>query len=293
MKIGFFFALAVSALVQGVANALPENPAEYAAWEQGMLQGVRDQRSKPPEEAIPKLGLWVYQLSSTTHKERDGRPVFTAAQDALIAIPGHAEYYAKKIKDAQREVERQRGVSGREGAAKSKLLEEQMYGFATLRQLPTPETVRVLGEFLLDPWGLRQDAKPGEDPNRSKFGEGSHAENALAAIARLPLETRANTTPAEMTTYWKDIDAWKLWYEQVKAGNRTFRFKGDPREYNLNGPVEKASLARSRKDGPADASVPVAAEEPSPFPVAALAAACAVLGVAVWFVIGAKKRRKA
>src|SRR5690606_36659162 len=97
---------------------------------------------------------------------------------------------------AQQEVERQRGVSGREGAAKSKLLEEQMYGFETLSQMTSPETVRVLGEFLLDPWGLRPDAKPGEDPNRSKFGESTHASRALKALARLPLETRANTTPA-------------------------------------------------------------------------------------------------
>lgn len=251
-----------------------------------MLQGIRDQESKPPDEAIPKLSLWVYQLSLPKNKEHDGRPVFTAAQNALLAIPGHAEYYAKKIKDAQYEVERQRGTD-QEGPAKSKLLAGQMYGFQRLALMPSPETVRVLGDFLLDPWGLRPDAKPLEDHSNSKFGEGSHAGNALIAIARLPLETRANTTPPEMTTYWADIDAWKLWYQQVKAGTRTFRFKGDPQDYNLQGPVSKAAeptlATRPGKNEVAEMSGPVAShEEISRLRVVALVAVCGILGVAFW-----------
>ncbi len=103
------------------------------------------------------------------------------------------------------------------------------------------------------------------------------------------------------TVYDEDIELWRIWYEQVKAGNRTFQFEGDPKHYNLEGPVAKAiepaSLARPRKDGPAEDSSPVAAEEPSRFPVGVLAAAVALLGVAVWFAMtrgrdaGVKGRR--
>lgn len=269
--------------------------ARTPEWHDEKMKVIEASKDMPRDQKIETLGAFARIGADRSAIPNDLQmEVYRRARDILITIPGHAEYYSKKIKDAQREVERQRGVSGREGAAKSKLLEEQMYGFETLSQLPTPETVKVLGEFLFDPWGLKPGAKPGEAPNNDKFGESSHADYALNILARLPLETRANTTPAERTTYWADIDAWKLWYEQVKAGNRTFRFEGDPQEYNLNGPVEKVSLARSRKGGPAeDDSAPVVAEETSRAPLVGLVAACMLLGGALWFTLGAKKRRKA
>src|SRR5437868_8741551 len=80
---------------------LPKDPTEYAAWEAKMLASIRAQANVPPEQAIPKLGSWVEQMSHerTPNWEKGDRPVFHAAQSALLAIPGHAEYYEKEIKD--------------------------------------------------------------------------------------------------------------------------------------------------------------------------------------------------
>ena len=267
-----------------------QDPAEIAEQRSNLelwRKEIERAASMSPAEAIPLLGRCVVKMTKSSIFQVEERwDVYREAQAALLSRPGHAEFYAEKIKDAQREVERQRGTHN-EGPAKSKLLNEQMYGFETLGQMPSPETVRVLGELLFDPWGLKLDAKPGEDPNNDKYGETSHASRALRALASLPLETRANATPAEKTTYWADIDSWKLWYSQVKAGTRTFRFEGDPQDYNLQGPVVKAvepTLAnRLRQDGAAETSGPAASdEEVSRLRVVALVAACGILGVAFW-----------
>jgi hypothetical protein len=42
--------------------------------------------------------------------------------------------------------------------------------------------------------------------------------------------------------------AWLLWYEQIKSGNRTFRFEGDPTEYDLNGPAPKQKIERVERE---------------------------------------------
>ncbi len=37
-----------------------------------------------------------------------------------------------------------------------------------------------------------------------------------------------------------DLRTWQLWYEQVRAGTRTFSFEGDDTIYSLSGPVRTA-----------------------------------------------------
>src|SRR5690606_19850488 len=86
--------------------------------------------------------------------------LYGAAQRAILSLPGHADYYAAKIDAAKREIETSEGI--RRGVAIGRLANEQMYGFLTLEQMPSPETVKVLGEYLYDPFGLDPHAKPGE-----------------------------------------------------------------------------------------------------------------------------------
>ncbi|RYD63328.1 MAG: hypothetical protein EOP83_12470, partial [Verrucomicrobiaceae bacterium] len=149
--------------------------------------------------------------------------LYTRVQKIFVQTPGHADFQARRIKAAQLAYEQaiEAVESGEisseeiEGATQSKLLNVQMRSFQALGNMPSPEAVRVLGEFLFDPWGLDPEAKPPQFPNKEKLGQASHAEYAMLALARLPLETRANAIAADETRYWENIDAWKLWYEQV------------------------------------------------------------------------------
>ena len=271
----------------------PQGPEAQAKSLQSWRQKIVEAPSLPSDEAIPLLAECVNKTSMYSIFQSDERwEVHYAAQKALIAIPGHAEFYEKRIKEAQKKVESLEGWA--QGKAKSELMEEQMYGFEKLSLMPSPETVRVLGDFLSDPWGLLPNAKSGGDYSNDAKGFAPHASQALVAIAKLPLEVRPSQTPPDQTRYWEDIDAWKLWYEQVKAGTRTFRFKGDPQEYSLAGPVIET---REPKDPRPAADTEINSAPPAEavattvgVPIWALGLAGGLLAVALWF---AMRRRPA
>jgi len=80
----------------------------------------------------------------------------------------------------------------------------------------------VLGELLFDerdPWkGIPTDAT--WMPSCSL---------AVVALHNLGLENPpVNTSYAD---YRNDLRTWQLWFEQVRAGNRTFSFKADKKVY--------------------------------------------------------------
>lgn len=219
--------------------ALPEDPAEYAAWEVKMLASVEEQKNLPPEQAIPKLGMWIYQLSLHTHTEKGDRIVFNTAHNLLLSIPGHAEWFGKEIKAKTDDKVNGTGLN---------LPGRREWHFDTLSQLQSPETVKVLGELLFDerdPWkGIPTDAPWWPSCNL-----------AVQAIHNLGLEN-----PPVKSQYpdpRNDLRTWQLWFEQVRAGTRTFSFKGDKTIYSLAGPVATAldpGEVRARSSGPAGAS---------------------------------------
>ena len=191
----------------------------------------------PPDEAIPRLGVAVEKTShNRIYKFPERAELHEQLEQALIAIPGHAEYYRNKINLAQEKldeaIERSKASgTNQTGNLKSLLRVEQNNGFAMLRELPSPETIRVLGEMLYDERGVIRKEKASEDTD--------------AFLMQTPTSQLAASLLSEMIenppgidlpgTYFSDLTPWKNWYQQVKAGNRTYRFKGDPTEYDLNG----------------------------------------------------------
>ncbi len=293
------FLILVVALLISPRVALSD-AADWRADQINDLQLWRQEIDKagslPPQEAIPLLSRCMRRMGRSSIFQVDERwDVHRLAQARLLSIPGHAEYYQKQIKAAEEEVVDALQSMGLEhaGTAKSRLLVVQTEAFETLEALPSPETVRVLGELLDDPWGF----EPGMDRTvqavRFKtYGERPHSGMAMIALARLPLETRANNTPANKTSYDADIGAWTLWYEQIRAGTRTFRFIGDPQEYSLAGPVPQAKIP-VRISTPANAMQniePVRPETRKEISFVPVAAAVAVLILAI-LIAGRRKNQ--
>src|SRR5690606_10428444 len=139
----FFRYIAVIICMQAVAHAdLPSDPREYAKWEDSALEAIRSQADKPHEEAIPRLGKLLFQLSMETNMEKNGRPVFHAAQTALLQIPGHAEFYRDRILTARMQLDQfQRGEEVTHVPGMTSFERELSWGMQTLSQLPSPETV--------------------------------------------------------------------------------------------------------------------------------------------------------
>jgi hypothetical protein len=124
--------------------------------------------------------------------------------------------------------------------------------FVILGQLPSPESVAVLGHFLEDPEG-----RDGEDLLGNPIHIGSdmsppapNCGKAYFALGKLGIEH-----PPIPPTKYEDVvlnqeraDAWKQWWSEIKSGKRTYRFIGSDIDYGPDGPATKEQLERIAKN---------------------------------------------
>lgn len=232
---------------------------------------ARTANDLPPDVAIPLLGRGVYKTSQTdiyVFGDREG--VRRELQEALVAIPGHAEWYHREILQ-----KREYALQGRTDLVKGSVY----WDFETLGNMPSAESVKVLGSFL-----EACPATPAADVDRD-WPSRSALYAAIAfhiiGIDSPPVHKRPDMVRPH------DIRPWQLWYGQVKAGTRTFRFVGDPAEYSLAGPVvarETSGNPTARRErGIREDVEPVRAELPGRRTAWwALAGSLAVLGIVGW-----------
>lgn len=215
-----------------VTSTHPEIRAEDTRneWFSKRWQVVEEAKSLRNDKAIKQLGDIVRPLARDKNElSPEAADLYRVARDTLLAIPGHAEYYGKEIHKLMDETMQTRADSHLRG-----------WAFATLEQLPSIETVKVLGELLYDdrdPW---KDADFGDTGSPVlNFRRASMALTQLG-IKKAPVKNVSTSAGFELS----DVNTWQLWYEQVRDGSRTFSFEGDDKNYSLSGPVSVA------KDGP-------------------------------------------
>jgi hypothetical protein len=222
--------------------------------------------SFPPNERIEILGAAARIGLDVSNSERNG--IFKRAQSLLLAIPGHAEYFGRRIHEANEP------LKGPEyGKFVHEARNERMYGFQTLSNLPSPETVKVLGEMLSDTWRKEFSPPPGRvdvapPPN-------SLALDAIDNCLRsLPLRDPPSV-PRLMA--WDDpedvlVHPWQSWWKEIKSGKRTFSFKGQAVEYRFkpDGTWEALAMANPPDDGlePEPSKPEAVRHEKSPSPSA-------------------------
>ena len=207
--------------------------------------------------------------------------IYNRAQKLLISIPGHAEYYEKRIRgmwDAYRSAKK----TDPSTADGTKFLNGTFYDFPVLRHLPSPETVRVLGDMVIETEVFETEEGV---PNIHL------AARALQELHHLPLASKPVQSEDVHTD--EDLETYRLWYAQIKAGNRTFRFVGDPNEYTLAGPVrsspEVASTPPKARDS-ADASPSTETGPNSSAPWLAITLGGTLIGGALWYWLVSRRR---
>jgi hypothetical protein len=255
---------------------IPLEPHKAEVWRERRVAEIADFKEKPKEDALLGLGKMARQLGVLNYREcQEKDDIIRMVRSSIISIPGHAEFFATKIRadDILRETGRGQEVQG-----------GVLWDFETLGQLPSPETVKVLGSFL-DDERHRVEFDPNSDvaPIAANSLLAARALHSLK-IASPPLYKRPGT--------YDDIQPWRLWFAQVKAGKRTFRFEGDPQHYSLAGPVAEAREPQRREaKAPAVAAGKENADgaKPKGYPTAALVLTLAALAAA----IGIAFRRKA
>lgn len=253
--------------------------------------------SIPRDEKIEILGK-AAALGTDPRMDEEKREIFDRAQAALLAIPGHAEYYRDRINSTREKMEAALAAGNQADyqTYRHQLSDEIMYGFETLSQLPSVETVRVLGEFLFDERGYVKMPLDNttEKQRYDSIKHGPVYRISAKSLAALPIVGRLEPPRMEFGGP-EDTKAWKQWYQEIKDGKRTFRFEGDPTEYDLNGPAPKEKLERialaAKRDGErrakhemmdvaAVASVPPPTKTPL---IALILAGLAVLGSLAWY----------
>ena len=151
---------------------------------------------------------------------------------ALINKNQHIQHIKNKIEECS-----QNNLPG-------KNLDLDLY-FVVLQHIKSADSVQLLGEYLYDDRNAKPKVKwePGMDiaPNDS-------ASNSWLAAKALQTMGIKNPPQPDLRGY-AIIDSWKLWFEQVKAGNRVFSFEGENIAYRLkkDGTFEKLDAAAAKE----------------------------------------------
>lgn len=150
--------------------------------------------------------------------------IYFKIQQRLLALPGHAQYFAHKIEVEQKSVERFPTITGPRCTYD---FNRGLY-FEVLSHLPSPETIQVLGHFLYDDKDtpvplISPDSDWGENPRANSFF-------AAATIMRMNLKN-----PPIFAAGGPDanLERVRAWWEEIQAGKRVLAFAGQDTGYRF------------------------------------------------------------
>lgn len=212
--------------------------SQHAAL-QSFVASIDKVSEMPREESIPMLGTMLRKLSRKNIFQVSERvAVYDRAKEVLLTIPGHAHYYEERIREAYEPL---KGPNPNLGINRAGT--EMMYGFQTLEHIPSPETVKVLGEMLFEMWEL---------PPTGEYTPPALAERAVITFGALNIREapwRPVTTTGDLPGA---IPAWQVWWEEVMSGQRAFSFEGQSVEYQFkpDGSWETTSILNPPDDEP-------------------------------------------
>jgi hypothetical protein len=214
-------------------------------WE----QTLESARQKAPHEQLNSLWLGLKNMGYRQRYEGysvEVDRIFYKIQATMLSIPGHSRYFADEIKREQEKIKDDPTVTG------PRVSYDRMRGwyFLTMRHLPSPETIAVLGDFLAD-----DKDQPGPlDPSKSYDYDLPPANSVYSAGAIHDIGLRNPPMKEEGDAAHPDdlLAATRAWWEEVKTGKRTFSFKGQAVEYRFrpDGAWDTIPIANPPDDGP-------------------------------------------
>lgn len=184
------------------------------------------------KEGLDALGQSLRYLGRGVDSSPDSRVqrCYYLAQDAIISIPGHAHYFTDQLE------------AMRPTREKSEYYRYRGWLFYnTFPHIPSPEMIQVVGHYLDD---FRDSDLPNLPPEQRTVLEDAKnpyeferkTPNAWYASYALS-EIGLRDFPPMVSHHSKgSIDNWRkarAWYQEVKAGQRTFSFKGKSVEYRF------------------------------------------------------------
>lgn len=212
-----------------------------ATWREKWTNTFNQIKELSTNEQIKILGTAVRAKSTTggvRQTSEDQLAVANQAIQTLIAIPGHAEYYDKRIREAYAPLKGPNPNTFIHSAQN-----EMMYGFETLMHLPSPETVKVLGGMLSETWRL---------PPTGEYTPPELALPAMTSLGDLSIRNAPWKPIKTSDDLPGSIPAWQAWWEEIKSGSMAFSFKGQNVEYRFkpDGTWDTIALVDPPDDAP-------------------------------------------
>ena len=237
---------------------IPKSEEDFATKEvreslQSYVKTLAEIELMARNEAIPKLNEMI--LRTFRWQDDESMAVYKSAQQKLLSIPDHTKYFTDPIEEAWKlNAERVRLFESqpewRAALEKSEQTGEvsegmfdllgRMWGdypeicsknIGILGHIPSTESVWALGRY------LQERNEP--DIKIPPRGTGILAAESLTALI--------SDGPMQI---WMarggDVTKWQKWFDEVKAGKRTFRFVGSDVDYTLDGPADAKKLERIR-----------------------------------------------
>lgn len=245
-------------------------------------------------ERIEILGAAVI-IGGNEVLTEDRKSIYLRAQAALLAIPGHAKYFRDKVLKLQAD---RRAAIGKDDYSYKTSIYYNYRGLGALTYLPSPETVRVLGELL-------ENEDIGDTSNPHDLPEVPLSFFALRALVHLPLANKPTKLDGKSSDSQieRDRAEWKKWYAEIKAGQATFLLEGDPQHYTDKGVASpelvqriERNQRRSETGSPGERKSERLANESKPeasntkIPIVALIVSCAALAAAFWYLVKIRMR---
>ena len=196
------------------------NPSAEKAYRELMSNASLRPSKETMDQLVDGLSTCGRYMDQT---DQDKLALYREMQKVAISLPNHASYFAEKIEKLR--------IPGREGYSGCSDPRKRMWIFQdSLSHLPSPETIKILGNFLYD----TRDTPTAREVRLATDYDLIPTNDCLAADALGSIGL--NKAPLDKKKYSErqDVEIWKLWYEPVKAGTRKFSFVGQDVEYQFN-----------------------------------------------------------
>ena len=242
----------------GWATALAADSIRSIGWREEKMAEI-DRAANMDAPSRFKALEGIVRMGGTANMDSDTLAVWEKAREIVLATPGHGEFYQEPIAKmmaavrAEPDQEKKRALYYDSELAPGKEnyrtlgydRRDAMWSLETLQYLPSFESVAALASFLSDPEGRDGTTIIGDRPGDqiTRIAISCHAADLLDGIGIEKPPVIHN-----ITSNWQRVDAWSDWWNEVKAGKRTYRFKGSPIEYGPDGPVAAQSVTRPAHD---------------------------------------------
>jgi hypothetical protein len=226
-------------------------PGDIQAQNEGlarMREAAGELSGNPSNELILKLAAGLRKTAMRNIYSVEGSDeVHQLLRESLLSVPGHAQCIADEVERFRKESEHLgRGNQASYDSKRQVLIDE------TLRHLPSPETIKVLGNYLYDERDL--------PPKITFLPENSFL--ACMALSEVGLRDAPVKSRPGFSSWKESVTKQRAWYAQVKAGILPFSFVGQKVEYRFkpDGTWKTIAMVNPPDDGPRR----INAEQPAP-----------------------------